>query len=161
MWITPCGFTTSGNNGPHAPTCTSAAHLSTAPFTVYEARAANLSAARLRASDFTPSGRLLYLPAAGTLKSAAWPVPVRRDAGRLDFAHHGRRPAGAVAPVLVSRCRELHLSKPKVLPPVRRKGVVGHTVLAFDDEVMVWDGIRISTPPGRGWTWPACCRLRT
>ena len=34
--------------------------------------------------------------------------------------------------------------------PVRRKGVVGHTVLAFDDEVMVWDGIRISTP-ARTW----------
>ncbi|WP_368483726.1 endonuclease domain-containing protein [Arthrobacter sp. P2b] len=47
-------------------------------------------------------------------------------------------------------CRDLHLSKPKVLPPVRRQGVVGHTVLAFEDEITVWEGIRMSTP-ARTW----------
>ncbi|WP_411373873.1 endonuclease domain-containing protein [Arthrobacter sp. MPF02] len=47
-------------------------------------------------------------------------------------------------------CRELHLSKPKSLPPVRREGVVGHTVLAFDEEIMVHEGIRMSTP-ARTW----------
>ena len=34
--------------------------------------------------------------------------------------------------------------------------MVGHTVLAFDDEVMVWDGIRISTPAR---TWLDLARL--
>lgn len=33
---------------------------------------------------------------------------------------------------------------------MRREGVVGHTVLAFDTEVMVLDGMRISTP-ARTW----------
>ncbi|SFT41680.1 hypothetical protein [Arthrobacter sp. ov118] len=42
------------------------------------------------------------------------------------------------------------MSKPNTLPPVRRAGVVGHTVLAFDDELMIWDGIRISTS-ARTW----------
>ena len=38
-------------------------HLSSAPFTVYEARAAALGGSRLRASDLATAGRLLYLPA--------------------------------------------------------------------------------------------------
>ncbi len=125
--------------------------LSTAPFTVYEARAANLSSARLRAADLTPSGRLLYLP-------ANWDFEIRGLARALSAATPGAWISHITAAVLLGLwlpswfrgCRELHLSKPKVLPPVRRKGVVGHTVLAFDDEVMVWDGIRISTP-ARTW----------
>lgn len=45
---------------------------------------------------------------------------------------------------------ELHLSKPRALPSVRRKGVLGHTVLAREDEIESIDGIRIST---RSRTW--------
>jgi hypothetical protein len=57
---------------------------------------------------------------------------------------------GLWLPAWFQGCRELHLSKPKALPQVRREGVTGHTVLAFDDEIMVWEGIRLSTP-ARTW----------
>ncbi|WP_354169417.1 hypothetical protein [Arthrobacter sp. UYEF36] len=53
-------------------------------------------------------------------------------------------------PPWLSDSEELHLSKPRALPEVRRKGVVGHTVLALDDEVETMDGIRISARP-RTW----------
>ena len=42
------------------------------------------------------------------------------------------------------------MSKPRAMPEVRRKGIIGHTVLAFDDEIETSDGIRIST---RSRTW--------
>jgi hypothetical protein len=45
---------------------------------------------------------------------------------------------------------ELHLSKPRSLPAVRRKGVFGHTVLTLEDEIELVDGIRLST---RSRTW--------
>ena len=57
---------------------------------------------------------------------------------------------GLWLPAWFQDCRDLHLSKPKSLPQVRRHGVIGHTVLAYDDEIMVWEGIRISTP-ARTW----------
>lgn len=126
-------------------------HLSAAPFTVYEARAAALGGSRLRASDLATAGRLLYLP-------AGWEFELRGLARALSAATPGAWISHLTAAVLLGLwlppwfrgCRELHLSKPKALPPVRRAGVVGHTVLAFDDELMVWDGIRMSTP-ARTW----------
>ncbi|WP_307073947.1 DUF559 domain-containing protein [Arthrobacter pascens] len=42
------------------------------------------------------------------------------------------------------------MSKPRALPSVRRRGVLGHTVLAREDEIESIDGIRIST---RSRTW--------
>jgi hypothetical protein len=53
-------------------------------------------------------------------------------------------------PPWLSDSTELHLSKPRALPPVRRKGVFGHTVIAKECEVETIDGIRIST---RSRTW--------
>ncbi|WP_426978929.1 DUF559 domain-containing protein [Pseudarthrobacter sp. O4] len=133
------------------PSSTLPPHLSAAPFTVYEARASSLSSARLRSSDLTSAGRLLYLP-------TGWDYELRSLARALSAATPGAWISHLTAAALLglwlpSRyrgCRELHLSKPKALPPVRRQGVVGHTVLAFDDELMVLDGIRISTP-ARTW----------
>lgn len=127
------------------------AHLSAAPFTVHEARAASLSAARLRSSDLTTAGRLLYLP-------AGWEFELRGLARALSAATPGAWISHLTAATLQGLwlpswyrgCPELHLSKPKALPPVRRQGVVGHTVLAFEDEVTVLEGIRISTP-ARTW----------
>lgn len=126
-------------------------HLASAPFTVYEARAATLGNSRLRASDVTTAGRLLYLP-------TGWEFELRGLARALSAATPGAWISHITAAILLGLwlppwyrgCRELHLSKPKALPPVRRAGVVGHTVLAFDDELMEWDGIRISTP-ARTW----------
>ena len=127
------------------------AHLVSAPFTVYEAQAAALGSSRLRAADLTTAGRLLYLP-------TGWEFELRGLARALSAATPGAWISHLTAAILLGLwlpswflgCRELHLSKPRALPPVRREGVVGHTVLAFDDEVMVWDGIRISTP-ARTW----------
>jgi Protein of unknown function (DUF559) len=53
-------------------------------------------------------------------------------------------------PPWLSDSTELHLSKPRSLPSVRRKGVVGHTVAMAEGEVELVDGIRISTRP-RTW----------
>lgn len=127
------------------------AHLAAAPFTVYEARAAALGSSRLRAADLATAGRLLYLP-------TGWEFELRGLARALSAATPGAWISHLTAAMLLGLwlpawfrgCRELHLSKPRVLPPVRRAGVVGHTVLAFDDELMVWDCIRISTP-ARTW----------
>ena len=136
--------------GMHPPAALPA-HLASAPFTVYEARAASLGRARLRASDLAAAGRLLYLP-------TSWEFELRSLARALSAATPGAWISHLTAAALLGLwlpswfrgCRELHLSKPKTLPPVRRAGVVGHTVLAFDDELMIWDGIRISTP-ARTW----------
>ena len=126
-------------------------HLSSVPFTVHEARAAGLSNGRLRSSDLASEGRLLYLP-------AGWDFEIRELARALSAATPGAWISHLTAAVLLGLwlptwfrdCRELHLSKPRTLPPVRRKGVVGHTVLVFEQEVMELDGIRISTP-ARTW----------
>ncbi|MDR7082246.1 hypothetical protein J2X01_001534 [Arthrobacter ginsengisoli] len=127
------------------------AHLASAPFTVYEARAATLGSSRLRASDLATAGRLIYLP-------TGWEFELRGLARALSAATPGAWISHLTAAMLLGLwlpswfrgCQELHLSKPRALPPVRREGVVGHTVLAFNDELMVWDGIRISTP-ARTW----------
>jgi hypothetical protein len=127
------------------------AHLSAAPFTVYEARAASLGGGRLRSSDLTSAGRLIHVP-------TGWEFEIRSLARALSAATPGAWISHLTAAVLLGLwlpswyrgCRELHLSKRRALPPVRRAGVVGHTVLAFDDELMVLDGIRISTP-ARTW----------
>lgn len=125
--------------------------LLSVPFTVHEARAAGLSNGRLRSSDLSSEGRLLYLP-------AGWEFEIRGLARALSAATPGAWISHLTAAVLFGfwlpawfrDCRELHLSKPRTLPPVRRKGVVGHTVLAFSHEVMMLDGMRISTP-ARTW----------
>lgn len=125
--------------------------LSFAPFTVHEARAASLSSGRLRSADLVSAGRLLYLP-------TGWDFEIRGLARALSAATPGAWILHLTAAVVLGLwlptwfrdCRELHLSKPRNLPPVRREGVVGHTVLAFDAEVMVLDGMQISTP-ARTW----------
>jgi hypothetical protein len=133
------------------------AHLESVPFTVHEARAASLSKGRLRSSDLASAGRLLYLP-------SGWEFELPALARALSAATPGAWISHLTAAVLLGLwlpswfqdCRELHLSKPKSLPQVRRAGVTGHTVLAFDDEIMDWQGIRLSTPAR---TWLDLARL--
>ncbi len=57
---------------------------------------------------------------------------------------------GLVLPPWLADSNELHLSKPRKLPSVRRKGVSGHTVLVFDGEVEDIEGVRMTT---RSRTW--------
>lgn len=59
-------------------------------------------------------------------------------------------------PPRLSDSTQLHLSKLRSLPSVRRKGVIGHSVIAASDEVESVDGIRISTRPR---TWLDLARL--
>ncbi len=109
------------------------------------------SATGLRSSDLTSAGGLIHVP-------AGWEFEIRSLARALSAATPGAWISHLTAAVLLGLwlpswyrdCRELHLSKRRALPPVRREGVVGHTVLAFDDELTVLDGIRISTP-ARTW----------
>lgn len=133
------------------------AHLESVPFTVHEARAANLSKGRLRSSDLASAGRLLYLP-------SVWEFELPALARALSAATPGAWISHVTAAVLLGLwlpawfqdCRDLHLSKPQALPQVRRNGVIGHTVLAFADEIMESEGIRMSTPAR---TWLDLCRV--
>jgi len=126
-------------------------HLSAGPFTVHEARAANLSRARLRASDLVPGSRLIYLPSGRDfeIRGLARALSAATPGGWISHVTAAMI-YGLWLPAWLRRTRLLHLSKPRALPPVRRGGVVGHTVLAFPEEVTVLDGIRISTP-ARTW----------
>jgi len=133
------------------------AHLETIPFTVAEARAAGLSRGRLRSSDLASAGRLLYLP-------AGWEFELPAMARALCAATPGAWISHVTAAILLGLWlppwfqdnRVLHLSKTRALPPVRRDGVVGHTVLVHESETMDWEGIQISTPAR---TWLDLCRL--
>lgn len=125
--------------------------LASAPFTLESARASGVSASRLRRSDVTHISRGLYRP-------ADWNFELEAAARALSAASPGAwishvtaaRLRCQVLPPWLADSTELHVSKPRSLPEVRRKGVMGHTVLASEDEIETIDGIRIST---RSRTW--------
>jgi hypothetical protein len=125
--------------------------LGAAPFTIAEARSLGVPRTRLRQSDVSHISRGLYRP-------AEWSFELEAAARALSLATPGAwishvtaaRLRCQVLPPWLSDSEELHLSKPRALPEVRRKGIVGHTVLALDDEVETADGIPISTRP-RTW----------
>ncbi|MDJ0315166.1 hypothetical protein [Arthrobacter sp. H35-D1] len=121
------------------------------PFTLGEAEALGISRDRLRGRGFAGVSHGLYRP-------ASWDFELRDAARALCAATPGAwishttaaRLHGLILPPWLSDSRELHLSKPRKLAGVRRKGIVGHTVLAHADEVETADGLRIST---RARTW--------
>src|SRR6478752_8778308 len=125
--------------------------LSAAPFTIADARSLGVPRTRLRRKDVVNVGRGLYRP-------ADWDFELEGAARALSAASPGAwishvtaaRLRCQVLPPWLADSTELHLSKPKRLPSVRRKGVLGHTLLAEEDEIEVVDGIRIST---RSRTW--------
>ncbi len=125
--------------------------LSTAPFTFEAARTLGVSKNRLRRPDICHISRGLYRP-------AEWSFELEEAARALSAASPGAWISHVTAarlrcqllPPRLSDSEELHLSKPRALPEVRRRGIVGHTVLALDGEVETADGIRISTRP-RTW----------
>ena len=132
------------------------AHLEAVPFTVAEARAANLSRGRLRSSDLASAGRLLYLPAGRDFELSAMARALSAATPGAWISHvTAAILLGLWLPPWLQDSRDLHLSKPRALPQVRRAGVVGHTVLAYQDETMDWQGIRISTASR---TWLDLCR---
>jgi hypothetical protein len=106
---------------------------------------------RLRQADISHISRGLYRPAGWSfeLETAARALSAASPGAWISHVTAARLRCQLLPPWL-SDSEELHLSKPRALPEVRRKGIVGHTVLALDDEVETVDGIRISTRP-RTW----------
>jgi hypothetical protein len=125
--------------------------LATAPFTFVSARASGITVDRLRRKDVVNVGRGLYRP-------AGWDFELEGAARALSAVSPGAwishvtaaRLRSQLLPPWLADSTELHLSKPRALPAVRRKGIFGHTVLAREDEVELVDGIRLST---RSRTW--------
>jgi len=125
--------------------------LASSPFTFDSALAAGVRTKRLRASDLVHVSRGLYRP-------SDWDFHLEAAARVLSEVSPGAWVSHVTAarlhcqllPPWLSDSTELHLSKPKQLPQVRRKGVIAHNVTAGEGEVEAIDGIRIST---RSRTW--------
>jgi len=126
-------------------------HLAAAPFTYDSARAFGVPVSRLRRKDVAHVGRGLYRPSGWNfeLEAAARALSAATPGAWISHVTAARLRCQILPPWLADST-ELHLSKPRSLPSVRRKGVFGHTVLARDDEVELVDGIRSST---RSRTW--------
>lgn len=125
--------------------------LTSSPFTFDSALAAGVGAKRLRGQDLVHVSRGLYRP-------VAWDFELEDAARVLSEVSPGAWISHVTAarlhcqllPAWLSDSTELHLSKPKHLPQVRRKGVTAHTVIIGPDEIECVNGIRIST---RSRTW--------
>jgi hypothetical protein len=125
--------------------------MAAAPFTFASAVTSGVTLNRLRRKDLVNVGRGLYRP-------ADWDFELEGAARALSAASPGAWISHVTAarlrcqplPPWLADSTALHLSKPRSLPAVRRKGVLGHTVLAREDEIELADGIRMST---RSRTW--------
>ena len=127
------------------------AHLAAAPFTFDEARASGVSASRLKRKDVIHVGRGLYRPSDWSFELAAAARALSAASPGAWISHvTAARLRCQLLPPWLADSTELHLSKPRSLPSVRRKGVVGHTFFAREDEIESIDGIIIST---RSRTW--------
>lgn len=122
------------------------------PFTYDEALMMGLSPDQLRNSKaFTNVSHGIHRP-------TEWEFDLSQAARALSAAtpgawiSHGTaaRLHGLILPPWLSESNELHLSKPRKLPEVRRKGITGHTLTTFPDEVEVVQEIRMSS---RARTW--------
>ena len=125
--------------------------LGAAPFTLASARSLGVPRSRLRRPDVAHISRGLYRPVEWSfeLEAAARALSVESPGAWISHVTAARLRCQLLPPWL-SDSEELHLSKPRALAEVRRKGIIGHTVLAWDDEVETADGIGISTRP-RTW----------
>lgn len=127
------------------------AHLATRPFTVEGARSANLTRDRLRRSDVEQVSRGLYRP-------VSWAFDLEDAARALSEATPGAwishvtaaRLRNSYLPPWLSDSSELHISKPKALPGVRRQGIHGHRVIVGPGEIELVRGMWLST---RARTW--------
>ncbi|MCY1234060.1 hypothetical protein D9M72_466290 [compost metagenome] len=127
------------------------AHLAVAPFTLESARASGVTRARLRRKDVAHVGRGLYRPSDWNfeLEAAARALSTASPGAWISHVTAARLHCQLLPPWLADST-ELHLSKPRALPSVRRNGVIGHTVVALEDEIESIDGLRVST---RSRTW--------
>jgi hypothetical protein len=125
--------------------------LAEAPFTIDAARVSGVTIGRLRRQDVVHVGRGLYRPSDWNfeLEAAARALSAVSPGAWISHVTAARLRCQLLPPWLADST-ELHLSKPRALPSVRRKGILGHTVLAAENEVESADGLRIST---RSRTW--------
>ncbi len=126
--------------------------LRSAPFTLKEAKAAGLAPSQIwNRVKIEGVSQGIYRP-------ADWDFDLEGAARSLSAASPGAwishvtaaKIHGLSLPPWLSDSNELHLSKPRNLPSVRRKGVRGHTVVVSDGEIELTRGFWIST---RSRTW--------
>ncbi|UXM90867.1 endonuclease domain-containing protein [Paenarthrobacter sp. JL.01a] len=126
--------------------------LRSAPFTLAEAIDAGLAPRDLW-------GRVSIEPVSkGIYRPSGWDFDLEAAARSLSAASPGAwishvtaaRLHGFPLPPWLSDSNELHLSKPRRLPAVRRKGVTGHTLVVAEGEIELVRGLWISTRP-RTW----------
>jgi hypothetical protein len=121
------------------------------PFTRDEALAMGYSLGRLKGKRLKHVSRSLYRP-------PDWKFDLREAARALSAASPGAwishstaaRLHGLVLPPWLSDSDELHLSKPRELPQLRRKGIASHNVTALPGEIEFAGGMWIST---KARTW--------
>ncbi|WP_345788827.1 DUF559 domain-containing protein, partial [Arthrobacter ulcerisalmonis] len=151
LWITSARFRKLGKNAAMFMRDDLPPELASVPFTVAEARSAGLSANRIRQHDVTHVSRGLYRP-------SRWDFELAEAARALSAISPGAwishvtaaRLQGLFLPPWLADSDELHLSKPRALKSVHRRGVLGHEVVVHADEVESYGGMRIST---RSRTW--------
>ncbi|QYF89520.1 endonuclease domain-containing protein [Arthrobacter sp. PAMC25284] len=125
--------------------------LGAAPFTLTDARNSGVTTNRLRQADVDHVSRGLYRPTDWDFEreAAARVLSEATPGGWISHVTAARLHSQLLPPWL-SDSEELHLSKPGTRTEVRRRGIVGHAVLALEGEVETVNGIRIST---RSRTW--------
>ncbi|WP_104086798.1 DUF559 domain-containing protein [Arthrobacter sp. GMC3] len=127
------------------------------PFTAGEARARGLTRAELRGHAVTGVSHGLYRP-------DGWDFTLREAARALCAATPGAwishstaaRLHELVLPPWLADSNELHFSKARKLPQIRRKGITGHRVTSFSNEVETDGEFHIST---RARTWLDLARI--
>ncbi len=127
------------------------------PFTRDEALAMGLPLGRLKGKRLKHVSRGIYRPPDWefNLREAARALSAASPGGWISHATAARI-HGLVLPPWLSDSDELHLSKPRELPQLRRKGITSHNVTARPGEVEFDDGIWIST---RARTWLDLARV--
>ena len=133
------------------------AELLSGPFTLTQAQAQGVPRNRLLRADVECVSRSLYRPIDldFDLESAARALSAATPGAWISHVTAARLRRSCLPPWLADST-ELHLSKPRSVPGARRKSVIGHRVIAAEDEVESVDGIRISTRPR---TWLDMARL--
>ncbi|WP_168709281.1 hypothetical protein [Arthrobacter sp. PAMC25564] len=125
--------------------------LSQTPFTVYESRALGIPPKRLRATDLSDGGRLIYLPAGRHLETIERARVLAMATSGAWVSHEtAAHLSGLGLPPWFDVESTIHLSKPHELPRVRRAGVTGHRVRVIPGELTMIEGIPVS---GRPRTW--------
>ncbi|MEV7607774.1 DUF559 domain-containing protein [Paenarthrobacter sp. NPDC089322] len=126
--------------------------LASAPFTLDQVKAAGLQHAKVRKRASVEG------VSQGIYRPADWKFDLASAARALSAASPGAwishvtaaRLHGLYLPSWLADSNELHLSKPRKLPSVRRRGVIGHTVLVHDSEIEFTQAMWMST---RSRTW--------